>query len=48
MLIKGTVPESWKSYAFSLPDGKGNRIDCEFKDGKCVKREVVALKGKVK
>ena len=43
MLLKGTVPESWKDYAFSLPDGEGNWVDCEFKDGKCIKRNVKRL-----
>lgn len=39
MLIRGTVPESWRDYAFSLPDGKGNWLDVEYHDGKCIRRE---------
>ena len=46
MLLRGTVPESWRDYAFSLPDGKGNWVECEVKDGKCVRRTVVKLSEK--
>ena len=37
MLVRGTVPETWKDYAFRLPDGKGRWIDCEVKDGRRVR-----------
>lgn len=37
MLVRGTVPETWKGYAFRLPDGKGRWIDCEVKDGRRVR-----------
>lgn len=37
MLVRGTVPEMWKDYAFRLPDGKGRWIDCEVKDGRRVR-----------
>lgn len=37
MLVRGTVPETWRDYAFRLPDGKGRWIDCEVKDGRRVR-----------
>ena len=29
-----------------MPDGKGNWVECEVKDGKCVRRTVVKLSEK--
>lgn len=46
MLVNGTVPEHWKDYSFRLPDGKGNWLECEVKDGKCVKRNVTKISGR--
>lgn len=40
MLVRGTVPTTWRDYAFRLPDGKGNWIDCEVREGRRVRYEV--------
>lgn len=34
MLVKGTWPESWRDFAFRLPDGKGGWIEKRFAEGK--------------
>ena len=33
MLLKGTVPESWRDYSFRLPDGKGGWIEKRVVNG---------------